>query len=252
MKTDALIDLLARGPIAVEAGEARRRFSVALGWGALGAVVLMATLLGVRPDLFLAMSDPMFWVKLGFVTVMAAFALPANLRLARPGARLGRLPWGVAAPDRAHLAAGCSGPRPGAGTGASRPAVGPDLVRMPAEYLPVVGAGLRDADVGDARTCAHPVAPGWRGGRPAVGRDRRDGLHPALPRNERAISGSLVRRRRRGADGGGSPAGSAHAALVTPRPTCRTDHPRKAPRSRHSRVSSRAVRPPPIPTLSLP
>ena len=98
MKTDALIDMLARGPIAVPSGESRRRFTVALGWGGLGAVVLMATLLGVRPDLFAAMRDPMFWVKLGFVTVMAVFALPANLRLARPGARLGRLPWGVAAP----------------------------------------------------------------------------------------------------------------------------------------------------------
>ena len=98
MKTDALIDMLARGPVAVETGESRRRFAVALGWGALGAVVLMATLLGVRPDLFVAIRDPMFWVKLGFVTVIAVFALPANLRLARPGARLGRLPWGVAAP----------------------------------------------------------------------------------------------------------------------------------------------------------
>ncbi|HPU50980.1 MAG TPA: DUF1109 domain-containing protein [Burkholderiaceae bacterium] len=98
MKTDTLIDMLARGPVAVDAGAARRRFAAGLGWGGLGAVLLMAILLGVRPDLFEAAHDPMFWVKLGFVTVMAGFGLPINLRLARPGARLGPLPLGVFAP----------------------------------------------------------------------------------------------------------------------------------------------------------
>ncbi len=98
MKTEALIDMLARGPIAADTGTDVRRYATAIGWGGLGAMILMAILLGVRPDLVAALSDPMFWVKLGFVTVLAIFCVPANLRLARPGARLGRVRWGMAAP----------------------------------------------------------------------------------------------------------------------------------------------------------
>lgn len=98
MKTDALIALLATGAEAVAPHAAARRFSVALGWGALGAGLLMAILLGVRPVLAEAALLPMFWVKIAFVACLAAASVPAALRLSRPGVRLMWLPAALAAP----------------------------------------------------------------------------------------------------------------------------------------------------------
>lgn len=98
MKTDELISLLAAGPVAVEPDAGSRRYVAALGWGAFGATLLMAVLLGVRPDLAEASTLPMFWVKLGFPGALAAGALVAARRLSTPGMRLGRLPGALAAP----------------------------------------------------------------------------------------------------------------------------------------------------------
>lgn len=98
MKTDELISLLAAGPVAVEPDAASRRFVAALGWGAFGATLLMAVLLGVRPDLAEASTLPMFWMKLGFPGALAAGALFAAMRLSMPGMRLGRLTGALAAP----------------------------------------------------------------------------------------------------------------------------------------------------------
>jgi len=98
MKTDDLIAMLARGAGPVDRGVAARRYATALGWGVLGAAVLMATLLGVRPDLSGALSLPMFWVKLAFAASLAAASLAAALRLSRPGARLAWVPGALAAP----------------------------------------------------------------------------------------------------------------------------------------------------------
>ncbi len=98
MKTDELISMLASGAEAVEPDALRRRYATALGWGAFGATLLMAILLGVRPDLAEATQLPMFWVKLAFPAALLAAALLAVLRLSRPGTRLGRVPAAVAAP----------------------------------------------------------------------------------------------------------------------------------------------------------
>lgn len=98
MKTDELISMLARGAEAVEPDALRRRYATALGWGAFGATLLMAILLGVRPDLAEATRLPMFWVKLAFPVALLATALLAVLRLSRPGVRLGRVPAAMAAP----------------------------------------------------------------------------------------------------------------------------------------------------------
>jgi hypothetical protein len=40
----------------------------------------------------------MFWIKLGFVAAMATASIVAAARLSRPGARLARVPLGIAAP----------------------------------------------------------------------------------------------------------------------------------------------------------
>ena len=98
MRTDELIGMLARDAGPVELGVPRLRYAIALGWGAFGATLLMAILLGVRPDLPEAAQLPMFWVKLAFPAALFAAALFAVLRLSRPGARLDRVPATVAAP----------------------------------------------------------------------------------------------------------------------------------------------------------
>jgi hypothetical protein len=98
MKTDDLIRLLAAGVPATAPGEARRRFALALGWGAFGTTLLMAVWLGVRADIGAAVLLPMFWVKLAFPGALLAAALAAALRLSRPGAAPGRAAAVVAAP----------------------------------------------------------------------------------------------------------------------------------------------------------
>ncbi len=98
MKTDELIAMLANGTDAVETGALQRRYVTALGWGAFGATLLMAIMLGVRPDLAEAAWLPMFWVKLAFPAALLAGAMLAAVRLSRPGARLGGVPAAIAAP----------------------------------------------------------------------------------------------------------------------------------------------------------
>jgi len=98
MRTDELIAMLANGTDAVEPHALRRRYRLALGWGACGTTLLMAIMLGVRPDLAAAARLPMFWVKLAFPAVLFAGALLATLRLSRPGVRLGGVSAAIAAP----------------------------------------------------------------------------------------------------------------------------------------------------------
>jgi len=98
MKTDDLVTMLATGPAVEIAGAPTYRFVAAIGWGALGATLLMAIVLGVRHDLADAVSRPMFWVKLAYVVSLAAAGLFALSRLSRPGARLAGAWLGVSAP----------------------------------------------------------------------------------------------------------------------------------------------------------
>lgn len=98
MKTDELVTLLATGAGAVESDAAARRYATALGWGAFGATLLMAIVLGVRPDIGAAARLPMFWIKLAFAASVAVGSLLAASRLSRPGARLGWVPGALAAP----------------------------------------------------------------------------------------------------------------------------------------------------------
>ena len=98
MKTDQLITLLAGGVEPVESNVVWRRFTYALGSGALVATLLMLFLLCVRPDIAEAVRLPMFWMKLAFPAMLVAGALLATVRLSRPGAQLGRVPAAIAAP----------------------------------------------------------------------------------------------------------------------------------------------------------
>ncbi len=98
MKTDDLIAMLATGAGAVEQDAAARRYGTALGWGAFGATLMMAIMLGVRQDIYEAAREPMFWIKLAFPATLAFGSLAAASRLSRPGARLGWVPAVLAAP----------------------------------------------------------------------------------------------------------------------------------------------------------
>jgi hypothetical protein len=96
MNTDEFVALLAKGAGPVEPNAATRRFATGLGWGAFATALAMAITLGVRPDLIDAMALPMFWVKLIFPVLAAIATWHAAMRLARPGARLGRAPAALA------------------------------------------------------------------------------------------------------------------------------------------------------------
>jgi hypothetical protein len=98
MKTEALVSMLAASDGVGGRPAGWRRLGVALGWGALGSVLLMAILLGVREDLLPALALPMFWVKLGFAAALVAGSVVAVLRLSTPGARLAGVPVALLAP----------------------------------------------------------------------------------------------------------------------------------------------------------
>jgi hypothetical protein len=98
MKTDDLVTLLATGAGPVESNASSRRYATALGWGAFGATLLMAILLGVRADIDAAVRLPMFWIKLAFPAFLGAASVIAASRLSRPGTRLGRVPAALVAP----------------------------------------------------------------------------------------------------------------------------------------------------------
>lgn len=98
MKTEQLVALLAAGAGPVPPHAVARRFAAALGGGVLGALVLLPLTLGPRPDLAEAAQAPVFWMKLAFAAALAAAALLATARLARPGMRLGHVGLGLALP----------------------------------------------------------------------------------------------------------------------------------------------------------
>lgn len=88
MKTDDFINMLAAGAQVVDTRAATRRYSIALGLGTLGAALLMAVFLGVRPDLAQAVRQPLFWLKVAFVAGVALTSLRAVSRASRPGVPL--------------------------------------------------------------------------------------------------------------------------------------------------------------------
>lgn len=92
MKTDQLIDLLAKGVEPAERPRWVRRVGVTLLVGLVVAAVLTAIGLGVRPDIGAARMPVM--MKALFAAAAAAVMLPLAARLATPGRPLG---WRLAA-----------------------------------------------------------------------------------------------------------------------------------------------------------
>jgi len=98
MNTDELARLLATGADGIDPRAPVRRWALAVGAGVIAAAVLMVTWLGVRSSLVQDLGTPMFWVKFAFVAWLAVGGWVAALRLARPGARLARVPGPLAEP----------------------------------------------------------------------------------------------------------------------------------------------------------
>lgn len=92
MKTDDLIDALARGVEPAERPRWRRNLAVTLLAGLVAAAALLAIWLGVRPDIGVARMPVM--MKAMFSALCAAAVLPAVVRLMQPGRPLG---WRIGA-----------------------------------------------------------------------------------------------------------------------------------------------------------
>jgi len=106
MKTDDLIGLLANQVTRVDRGAVSRRFAKALLLGALGSLILMSMVFGVRHDLGSVARTALFWAKLAYPLAIAVAAMLAVMRLGRPGARAGYTWALIALPFIAVWAAG--------------------------------------------------------------------------------------------------------------------------------------------------
>ena len=85
MKTDDLIDLLARDAAPPRRGGVPRRLALASGLAALGALALLLAWLGVRPDIHQAMRTGPFWMKAGYTLWIAAAGFAMTAEAGRPG-----------------------------------------------------------------------------------------------------------------------------------------------------------------------
>lgn len=98
MKTDDFVAMLASGAAAVPRNVAGRRFRRALLVGAPVSLAILFAGYGLREDLRLAVSLPMFWFKLLFPLSIAVSAFVTVQRLARPGVEVRRAWMGLVVP----------------------------------------------------------------------------------------------------------------------------------------------------------
>lgn len=106
MRTDDFISLLATGVVPADRHALAKRFGVAVLVGAAGATLMMAMVLGVRPDLAKVAVTPIFWAKIALPLCLMIGSLWMSTRLARPGVRTGGSRWLIAAPVAAVWLAG--------------------------------------------------------------------------------------------------------------------------------------------------
>lgn len=90
-KTDALIRSLARDVRPVRRDAVRRRIAIGIVAGGIVTTIGVVMMLGVRPDLSLAMRGYAFWMKWAYTVSLAVAALVMVGHLARPDS--GRLRW---------------------------------------------------------------------------------------------------------------------------------------------------------------
>jgi hypothetical protein len=85
MKTDDLIDLLARDAAPPPGAGVPRRLAIACLLAVAGALALLLARWGLRPDLHDAMRTGPFWMKAGYTLWIAAAAFVMTAQAARPG-----------------------------------------------------------------------------------------------------------------------------------------------------------------------
>jgi hypothetical protein len=92
VRTDDLIDALARDAEGTRDSAPPRRLALVAALGALAALVLVLSWLGTRQDLAQALLGPMFWMKAVYTAVLGAAGYLAVERLSRPDGS-GRRGW---------------------------------------------------------------------------------------------------------------------------------------------------------------
>jgi len=106
MNTDQLIDQLAGDVAPVGRNPVGRRLALGVAAGAIVSIAIVVGMLGIRPDLDVAMSGFPFWMKWIYTASLAIGAVYATAELARPDARRLRRLWLLSAPVLALAAIG--------------------------------------------------------------------------------------------------------------------------------------------------
>jgi hypothetical protein len=97
MRTENLTAVLAANLEPVDSRRTIWRYALGMTAGTIAAIILTGAVLQVNPALHHEVSEPAFWVRELYCASLAVLAVFAVARLARPGARLGLLPAGIAA-----------------------------------------------------------------------------------------------------------------------------------------------------------
>ena len=99
MTSEDLIEQLSADVPAVRRNALGQRLGLGLAVGALVSMLAVCLSLGFRPDLWLAMHGPAFWMKWGYTASLGVCALAATAKLARPDSRA--IAWSQAVNGRA-------------------------------------------------------------------------------------------------------------------------------------------------------
>lgn len=84
METEKLIELLARDAAPVPRRASERRLGTGIAAGSAVALLGVVALVGVRPDLAIAVSSAAFWAKAGYLLALGCTGMALTLQLARP------------------------------------------------------------------------------------------------------------------------------------------------------------------------
>jgi hypothetical protein len=98
MNMDALIASLSDNLRPVKRGAVGRRLAAGILLGGIAAILILSLTVGFRPDLWLAMQGPTFWMKWGYTISLSAAAIYVTSRLARPEPGRLRGLWLLAVP----------------------------------------------------------------------------------------------------------------------------------------------------------
>jgi hypothetical protein len=98
MRTDELIQALAHDVKPVSRRAIEQRIAIGMAAGAVISLMLIAALLGFRPDLDLAMRGFPFWMKWTYTISLGIGAIFVTASLARPGASNPRWLWLLSVP----------------------------------------------------------------------------------------------------------------------------------------------------------